>query len=262
MTFSASLAHALLSQSPAHARWLAEHPDAEQSETLDLGAARHAYLLEGTAPFVMIDAKDYRTKVAQEARDAARAEGKLPLLTHKWVELQRWAAAVQAQLAAFNPVPLTFEGGIAEDSVYWTEAGVECRATPDWVALDHRWICDLKTVGGTAHPAAFARALWDKGYHLQHALYRRAIKAAHGVDAEFTFVVTETEPPYGVSLVALDPEASHFADAQLDEALRTWKRCRETNTWPAYPTRVAYAEVPGWVLSQWTERAYYEEVAR
>ena len=45
-------------------------------------------------------------------------------------------------------------------------------------------------------------------------------------------------------------------------ALEGWQHCLTTNTWPAYPTRTAYAEVPPWVQARWMNQSYYTEASR
>lgn len=260
--FSASLGWTLLEQSPAHAYHAISQPT-EPTEAMDVGDAAHAYWLEGDSAFVLIDAPDFRTRAARDARDAAHAAGKTPLLAHRWAEVQAMVATGKQQLAHIDPPGLLEpELGIAEHSLYVTLDGVACRATPDWVRLDHRLIVDLKTTGGTAHPFAFAKTLWDKGYGLQAALYRRALQQTHGVLPDWYWVVIETAPPYALSVVGLDPEAAVFADAQLTAALAQWRRCVETNHWPAYPMRPCYAEVPAYIQAQFAERTYYQQEAR
>ena len=259
---SAHLIHTGQSQSWRHA--LAEVSGEalpEVSPAMDLGTAFHAVLLEGVAAVEIIEAADFRTKAAREARDAARAAGRVPLLPQTFQDLQAMVTAAKLQLDALEePMLLLPEAGIAEASIFWTEdGGIECRATPDWLSLDHRMICDLKTTSGSAHPAAFARVLWDKGYGIQEAWYRRAVKRVHGVAAEFRFIVVETFPPYALSVVSLDPEAQAFADQQVEAGLAEWRRCVETGHWPAYPARVAYAEVPPWIQAAWQTRTYYTE---
>jgi hypothetical protein len=258
--FSASLAHTLLSQSPAHAQAALAAP-AEPSGVMELGAVVHALWLEGEANVCVVSADDWRTKVAKEARAAARAAGEIPVLGFQWEAVRSIVAAGQAHARQCEP-PIPFTDGIPEQSLYFTEQGVACRATPDWLHRDYRTIDDLKTVTTSAHPASFSRTLWDKGYDLQAALYLRAVKRVHAVDADFRFIVIETTTPYALSVVALDPEALAFANTKLDHALAIWTRCLETGAWPAYPTRTAYAEVPAWMHAQWMERRYYESEAR
>lgn len=258
MILSASILHAVL-DCPAKAKWLAEHPDAEQGTALDKGRAIHAAVLGKGDEIVPISAKDYRTKLAQEARDAIRAEGKTPLLEHDWLEVSRIAGAVTSQLGPFTPTP--FVGGLAEASIFWKEGDIQCRATPDWLSDDRAMIYDLKSTAATAHPGAFSRTLWEKGYALQEAWYRRAVQRVYGVAADFAFVVVEVNPPYPVSVVALDPESRAFADAQVAEGLRIWKQCVEKDYWPAYPERICYAELPAWQRTAWELRPYLMEAS-
>jgi len=255
--FSYSVAHALINATPLHAYTALKTPE-EPSEVMDIGTVAHQIILErDTSRIAVLDFPDYRTKVARDTRDATRAAGKTPILTHRWVQVEKMVVEFYRQLAALDIEPVPFgPEGVAEQSLYFTEQGVQCRATPDWISLDHLYLYDLKTTG-SAHPGQFSRTLWDKGYALQEALYRRAVKRVYDIDAEFTFVVVETEPPYALSLVALDPEAQVFADMQLDHALDLWKRCVETDMWPGYPTRTAYAEVPPWLKAAWEVRNYY-----
>jgi hypothetical protein len=258
--FTASRGFALIDQTPAHVHAeVSGEVKAEDSDSMDLGTIVHGCLLTGESNVVLIEAKDWRTAAAREQRDDARAVGLTPLLAHKWSEVQAMVAAARRQLERVE-LPTPFVGGVAEQSLYFDLDGVQCRATPDWVSDDHAHIDDLKTVGTSAHPAAFGKAAWGNGNCFQNAFYRRAVKTVYGVNAEFRWVALETFPPYSLSVVALDPEATEFADAQVDEALRIWALCLERGEWPGYPTRVSYTEVPAWVKSTWLERSYFDNL--
>jgi len=258
--FSASVAHGLINATPLHVKTALEHPE-EPSEIMEVGQVAHQVILERDVSRVaVLDFPDWRTKVARDTRDATRAAGKTPILAHRWAQVEKMVRAVLMHTINMRLDPVPFgPNGVAESSLYFTEQGVQCRATPDWLSLDHLYIYDLKTTG-SAHPGQFSRTLWDKGYALQEALYRRAVKRVYDIDAEFTFVVVEIEPPYALSMVALDPEAQVFADMQLDHALDLWKRCLETNLWPGYPTRTCYAEVPTYLRAQYEMKGYYDAV--
>ena len=73
---SNSLIKVLLGQSPLHA-WT-KHPKLNpgfrqyESDKFDRGTAAHSMLLEGEDNIVIVDAEDWRTKAAKEAREAAR----------------------------------------------------------------------------------------------------------------------------------------------------------------------------------------------
>lgn len=253
-SLSSSVARVLVECSPLHA-WTA-HPRLnpahvrEESEAFDLGTAVHAYLLEGADNFAIIDAPDWRTKAAKEARDAAREEGKVPLLAHRWADVRGMAAAARESFKSCErPTPLT--AGAPERTLIWREGPVWCRARLDWLHDDHRTIDDLKSTSVTANPEVWTRTLFNTGYDLQAAWYLRGLKAVTGQDARFRFVVIETTPPYACSLIGLSPEALMLAEKKCLMALELWAACLETNVWPGYPTRVCYAELPGYEEARW-----------
>ena len=117
-SLSSSVATALIDRSPRHA-WQA-HPrlnpvhEPDNRQDFDLGKAAHALLLEGRDVAEIVDAADYRTKAAREARDAAYAAGKTPLLAHQWQDVEAMIKAAIAQLAAHTDSDGIFEIGRAE----------------------------------------------------------------------------------------------------------------------------------------------------
>lgn len=68
----------LLLRSPALFRHRLDHP--EHKDVFDLGSAAHKLVLGVGPDLAVIDADSWRTKAAQEERDAARAAGAIPLL--------------------------------------------------------------------------------------------------------------------------------------------------------------------------------------
>lgn len=265
-SLSASIAHVLLTRSPAHA-WTCHprlNPDyqPDESQTFDVGRVAHSLLLEGDGSHVVvIDADDWRTKAAKEQRELARAEGKTPLLARHYEQVQDMLEAVGEQILRLDVDPRVFSAGKAEQTLVWDEQGVTCRARLDWLRDDHAAIDDLKTSSKTANPAVWSRGMFALGYDLQAAFYLRGLRAVTGAEAGFRFVVAETTPPYAVSVVALAPSALTLANEKVDHALKLWRRCLETNEWPAYPTSVAYAELPAYEEMRWLERADLEEAA-
>jgi hypothetical protein len=261
-SLSASIAHTLLTRSPHHAWW--EHPRLnpdyapEEAEHLDIGTIVHAIVLEGDrSRIVVVDAPDWRTNAAKTARDLARQAGKLPILTSKMEAAQDVALAIQAKIAQ-SELAEVFKDGEPEVTLLWQEDGIWCRARPDWVSKDRRVLVDLKTTAGSAEPNAWARGpLLQMGYDLQaaHALRGlRAIEKQIRADTTFVFLVAELEPPYAISLVSLAPAFLAFAEAKLATARVVWRDCLRDQTWPSYPSRIAYAEPPGWARVEWEER--------
>jgi len=162
-------AHALmtlLSRSPAHAH--REHPRYgaqrdDGSSAADMGSAAHAMLLGGEERIVFVEAKDWRTKAAQETRDAARAAGQIPILEWHRKDL---AAAVHAALDALSDASIDFDPAQAEQTAIWQEGDLWCRARPDLIAPTARMVIDYKTTANAA-PAAWIRStLVGAGYHI------------------------------------------------------------------------------------------------
>ena len=93
---SSGVAHTLLTESPAHARF-AQMSERTASKEADIGTYAHAMLLEdGHSGLAIIEADDWRTKAAKESRDEARAQGRLPILARKVPEVEAMVKAARA----------------------------------------------------------------------------------------------------------------------------------------------------------------------
>jgi hypothetical protein len=252
-SLNAGVAAVLVEQSPAHARYA--HPRLnpalvrEESDAFDVGNSFHAMVLERTEPFVVVQADNWKTKAAQAERTRIRAEGLIPLLPHQHGHLLAMAHALSH---VGLPQP-----GVPERTLVWQETEtVWCRARPDWTSGPD--VLDLKTTSASAHPAEWSRTLFSTGAYLQEALIRRGWRRLYGHEpVSVRFLVIETTPPYGVSRIALDPEAQAAADQVLDGAIVTWARCLRDNVWPGYSERIAYVELPPWLKTKWADRAFY-----
>jgi hypothetical protein len=262
-TLSASIANLLLNRSPLHA-WTA-HPrlnpnfvPADDSK-FDVGTVAHSMLLEGTANVDVCTYPDWRTKDAKEARDVSRASGRTPLLAHQFEEVLGMCNAVADQLQAFDADPVPLTGGKPEQTMVWQDpgTGVWCRARIDWLHDDLSAIDDLKTTTRSAHPEAFAKNLYSYGCDVQAALYLRGINATRerrDHRTHWRWIVVETSPPYGLSVIEPGPAVLELADAKVDAALKLWAECLERDSWPGYPTKVATAELPAWEEARWLAR--------
>lgn len=258
-SLNATVARILCTQSPIHA-WTA-HPRlnpeyaSEEAEKFDIGTAAHSMLLEGEAAVEVIDANDWRTSAAKEARDTARANGRQPLLVKQWTEVQRMVQAAQIQLEAIVADPPIFANGLAEQTLIWEEDGdVLCRAKLDWLHSSYLAIDDYKTTSRSANPEGWSRTLFSMGYDVQAAFYLRGLEAVTGSVATWRWVVQETAPPYALSVSSLTPAALEIATAKAEYAIRRWRECITSNIWPGYPTEICYAELPGWEETRWLEK--------
>ena len=258
-SLSSSIARVLLNRSPLHA-WI-NHPrlnqkceDSGGSRGMDLGSAVHEMLLGRGGEIVEIEAANFTTKAAREARDAARAIGKTPLLTDDCRRAEAMSAVSRARLTDH---PAYAGEGFSEAVIAWKEGPVWCRAMIDRISRDRRSVLDIKTTAKTARPEAATRTIFDMGYHFQTAFYERGLNVLFPSDAgrrDFTFLFQEDEPPYECSLIRLDEGAMTIARKQVMAAIGLWKRCMASNDWPGYSRAVQTASMPEWMQHQWLTR--------
>jgi hypothetical protein len=267
---SSGVARALLDESPLHA-WT-KHPQLnpcykpEESNKMDLGTISHAIILQGdVTKIAVVNAKDWRTKEAQTKRDAARADGLIPVLTEQMNDIEAMVevaneAISKSELAdLFKP-----DDGDSEVTLLWEDQGVICKARPDRVSKDRRILVDYKTTAASAEPTAWSKGpMLTNGCDIQAAMGLRGIKAVCPTlkhDPKFVFIVQETEPPYAVSFVGFGMQFEHYADVRLDRAIKVWQRCITSKHWPGYPTRTAWVAPPPYKMAEW--EAQVEEMDR
>jgi hypothetical protein len=266
-SLSSTLARAICLESPLHAHAGSQrlNPEytPEEKEHFDIGTAAHAVLLEGVDVVAVIDAKDWRTNAAKDARDAARAAGKIPLLTHVATRVVDMVKAARLQLAEHtrDGGAAMFTGGIAEQVAIWRDGASLCRARLDYLrpiqitATTGGWAIDDYKTARDANPDNWIRSMFRYGYDLQAAWYQHGVQEVQGGElAEFRFCVQETSPPYALSVVALNPDAWTLAEKKRIYALEVWERCVSADRWPGYPPRTCYAQLPQGHENWWLDR--------
>jgi hypothetical protein len=269
-SLSSSIAKVICLESARHA-WaqhqrLNPHYVRAEKDHFDLGTAVHAVLLEGVDQVVVVDAADWRTNRAKEARDAARAEGKIPLLPPVHHKVLAMVEAAQWQLAEHATVDngAMFRGGQAEQTLVWREGPTWCRARLDYVrpALvesvvgepTQGWAIDDYKTAASANPDEWTRSMFRFGYDLQAAWYQRGVQAVTGAPAVFRFAVQETEPPYALAVMALAPSTADLAEKKRRYALELWAQCLAADCWPGYPIETCYVQLPATHESWWLEK--------
>lgn len=253
-TLNAGTAHRIYTRSPYHA-WF-EHPrlnpncPPDHSKPADVGTAAHALLLQSDeSGIAVIDAGDFRTKAAREQRDSAYANGQTPVLACKLDEV-RLMVKVARTFIEHSEIKGVFESGLPEQTVVTQIDGVWCRARPDW--LNDELCLHYKTCMN-AEPSGWIRGqLQSQGYDIAHQFYEQALQTI-GRDVRSVFLVQEAEAPYACSLVGLNPAMQDLAARKLAIAMRLWRRCLERDEWPAYPTRICYAEPKPWQIAELDE---------
>ena len=262
---SSHLCHMLLTRSPAHARYEQAHPTGANG-AMDLGTIAHQMLLEGSDSMIeIVDAPDWRTKHAREARETARQEGKTPILADDMAEVRSMVEVARAYLAS-SEIAGVLEQGKPEQTLLWEEGGIGkprrggtwCKARPDWLANDFRTMIHFKTTQGRANPEWFSSRMVDMGYDMAAAFYTRGVQYVCGVTPSrllSVFLVQESSAPYACSLIGLAPSLMELAVVKVEHALQVWGTCLAEWRWPAYPVEICYTEARPWQITQMAEKA-------
>jgi hypothetical protein len=213
------------------------------------GHAAHRLVLGKGAEILEVDAPDWRSKEAREAR-AQASNSVAPMLTHELDKARAMAAAVKAHPLA-GPL---FDEGHAELSAYHTDpdTGVRLRGRFDWLRLwrGRHLIVDFKTTQ-IAQPDEFARKTADFMYYCQAAWYLDLVRAVvPGSDPVFWFVCVEKEPPYLVTVLEFDIVAIQAGQRLNRQAINTYTACMQSGEWPSYPNNdeVQLISLPAWAL--------------
>ncbi len=231
----------LATKTPAHYQHDKTHP--KFSDAFTLGTAAHSLILEDdTSGIEIVFADNWLTKAAKEAKAAALAAGKRPLLHKEVTQIQAMQYAVMNHPKAAE----LFTDHRAEESVFWDEDGLALKCRPD--AWKPGLLIDLKTTR-SADPNEFGKTAHEFGYHQSAAHYIDGVKAATGEELPFHFVLVEKTEPYLVSVVELDIEAINIGRQLNDRAKRIYRECVESNTWPGYPN-ADLISLPMWAIYQ------------
>jgi PDDEXK-like domain of unknown function (DUF3799) len=223
------------------------------TDAMDLGTAAHAAVL-GTGPQLgIVDAPDWRGKVARERRDALRAEGIVPLLTADAVRVEDMAAALRAHPVASRL--LHPDSGRPEVSLFYSdpEYGVDRRCRVDFLRepddSGRLLLVDFKSCQSAA-PEAIDRAIGNYGYHLSAAWYRDLIIGLGlATTVPVLLVFQETSAPYLVHVVELGPEWLEIGYDLTHRALTIFRECTQTGHWPGYEG-ITHSTPPPWLTAR------------
>lgn len=256
-SLSQSIAHTIVAESLLHA-WQV-HPKLggqprEPTDATDTGHIIHKLLLGKGAAVEVIEADNFRTKIAQTARDEAIAAGRVPILAHKYADLQTAADTIRSNLAV-EGISLR---GQSEVAFEFTEQGINgpvvCKARMDHVLFDQGVIYDVKKIR-SAHPKQCAKHMVEYGYDIQHTAYTRCLgrllpEREGRIDFQFLFV--ETEPPYAVLVARPNGAMRELGAARWQRAVNLWEHALATSHWPAYAANGAVTELepPTWILNE------------
>lgn len=214
------------------------------TEVFALGRAAHALVLgepDFAKYFIVSPYADFRTKAAQEWRDAQTLT---VLKESEFVTVQEMAAAQLASHQCAN----AFKNGKPEQSLIWKdeETGIWIKSRPDWLPNDptSNFIVDYKSAASIAEEP-WAYAMHDYGYHWQSALQIDGVKAVTGkAPLGVAHVVQEKAVPYLCELRMVSPEQIEDGRFLYRRALRKFAQCLKAGRWPGYTVEPQFVQTP------------------
>lgn len=256
-SLSTSGAKTLLNTCPAVFAYEREHGRPDKA-AFDFGHAAHSEVLGDGIQIVVVEG-EWRTNAAKAKVREAREAGATPLHAEDYAAVQAMAAALRAHPVAGKL--LDPDRGTPEQSLFWTDerTGVWRRARLDSLphpGLGRMIVVDYKSTD-SAKPADCARSIAKYGYNMQGDAQIEAVKTLGlAEDVAFLLVFQEKTPPYLISVVEPSATALRIGHDRNQRAVDIFKRCTETNHWPAYVEGIELVDLPFWA-----ERQHEEEMA-
>ncbi|MEO8034669.1 MAG: PD-(D/E)XK nuclease-like domain-containing protein [Acidobacteriota bacterium] len=244
-SLSASMAGTLLNKSEFHA--YLTHPKMgklpfKATKPMSAGTLIHPLVLgKGIDDIAVLDFPNYKTKAAQEARDAASECHQTPILRADYEDAVLVAKDVRESLDDMG----YSLSGISEAVVTWYEDSslgpVKCRAMVDHLRLDIVTIFDLKTAN-SAHPRAIQSHISEYGYDIQESAYRSALRKLVPDSAgheQFKFLFVETMPVGSARRSLITPcrlsgKFRAIGENRWRRAVETWAKCLRDDLWHGY----------------------------
>ena len=247
-------------KTPAHYRYLLDHPNETETPSMTLGRATHTAILEPDRfdseyilhPETYTNEKgDERpwhggAKACKEWVAARKAAGQTVLSADDYA---RCCGMRDAVWESDGDARALVKAGKSEVCVVWNDAetGLPCKARIDLYIEQTCGVVDLKTAR-TAQQQAFGSAAYRMGYLAQVCFYFDGVKAVTGTEGPLPAIIAaESSPPYPVAVYRV-PDVTWLETGrfQYAEALRKVRRCQEKDRWPGYPKKATDLVFPTW----------------
>lgn len=246
--FRQSLAKRLIESCPAELKHYLENGGDPPSKGMSLGTVVHQLVLGG-CKFEEVSADNYRTKAAQEHRDAILARGYAPLLSKELEPLRSLASNIKRTIEEFFDCKMSdLECEVEHRWNHDLGDGrlLHCLGTPDAVLRgDEDIVIDLK-VGEEPNPDVWDSKVGSMCYDVQAAAYHEALGSHFG--HQHYIVAAQMGGAGLVSVLPLDSAYMQIGQDRWDTACKTFAGCVETDKWPAYKARPITP--PGWMLAK------------
>ena len=249
-SLTSSIARALMDSSPRrvwHETPRLNPAYSEKRKTIfDLGTAAHALFVGHGAPLAMVDAADWRSKAAKEARDAAYEDGKTPILAHNMDSVVDMAEAAVKQAEATPQTRFCGSGGLREASVFWKHGDTWSRCRPDFYDEQNNILVHYKTTSVIMGAHGLPRYAASLGWEVIAAHYGAGINALAGKEPRQLFALQENTPPFDMVVLELDEAFTLTGQMVWARAFEMWRRCLGTGNWPGRMEGILPLSPPAW----------------
>lgn len=198
------------------------------TSSMKFGRAYHAYL-EGEQAFDdgFFLLPDGVTMAHKEGKELKRLNPTKQHISYKDFEkLVAMSTTLQEHPEASRLLSLQY---LPEVSILWTHKEpihneffkIKCKGRIDRLAIDddgNQIMIDFKTCA-SADESAVMRAIHNYSYWLQEAHYRAGYRACLNKDTKMIFIFQETQSPYDVCVVELEPDARIEAHKRYEQTM-------------------------------------------
>ena len=138
-------------------------------------------------------------------------------------------------------------GDQVETAIYGTIEGVTCKGLIDTHTLAPLCVGDLKCLYEVG-PREFARAVNDRHYDLQYALYCELMiqNGMCDVVPPWVWICQQTKQPHNLALYSASPEWFDNGRRKLTLCLDKLKRAQDSGQWESFPVEPIALEMPRW----------------
>lgn len=235
-SLSASIAKRLVVESPLHA-W-SYHPrlggmHSVSSDATSEGSLIDNLILGGGPEIVPINAKDYKTKEAQLARDYAFSQGQMPVIASHLAAARERAEQVKERLHQRNGFKFD---GFSQITVFWKMGDEWCRGRFDHWKPKLATVYDFKWVRSSS-PEDVEKHMITYGTDVQGAAYVSAIETIYPEltgRVKFQPIFVENGPVLAINMRPIGATMRELGRRSWQRGVELWTHCRTNDFWPDY----------------------------
>lgn len=236
---------------PAHAKFYMDNgrPD---TPALAFGRALDCFILEPTRFVELYNVCpdcDKRTKegkaIAAEFESAKQPHQEI-ITQSNYTDIIAIASSVMQSQAM-----RLIRGGKSQVCLVWIddETGLTCKARLDYWQESIPMITDLKSTQD-ASPDGFGFDVFKYGYYQQAGFYCMGAEKLTGYDTCFAIFAIEKDEPFVHSTFELGPKTIQAGRNAARSALRKYKECLDSGTWPQYSDKIVMLDMPSWAIQK------------